>query len=722
MSRYIKLLALLCLFCGVGFASSATNYYFATAGSDGAAGTSTGTPWASISKFNSVFSSRVPGDSLLFNRGDVFVGALIISRSGSAGNDITIGAYGTGPNPIITGLVIVSSWTNLGSNIWESTSAVSSLGDLNLVLINGVAVPMGRTPNTGWFNVDSHTTVGGGQTGTITSTSIPKATQDWTGADLVMKVFNFSIVRNPITAHSSNTLTWQATDGEDANDNYGFFIENHLATLDQQNEWYYNPSTGKVDMYSVGSPGGTIQVATMDTLVYNISRDYIHYVGVDFIGSNRRAFFIGSSDSILIQNCKIDKHGLYGIWGANNFGDTALALNVNHCYIGHTGSQGIVLGGEFKSAYIGYDSVINTGMTYGSFKVPVLNSGKTSVWPNAYGAIYLHDNPYPTVEYCTIDSSGNAGIWSNNYGFVFQNNQVSHTQRLVQDGGGVYCQGWRSTAQVGTGRIHKNIIHDGIGDSSGVPSVAGKTLSSGIYIDENNWNVHVDSNVCYRMSLNGIFSNSNTQCYFGYNKCFDNGSGQFLFSSKFRATRPPGTYQEQEITDTAIGNIGVAKKGTSFNEQFAVNLSTRYSTIDSFFTRLDSNIYTRPIDEATSGLGPINIAFTNFPGSATFSHYILSQWKTYALTFTNITGTDVNAGISPVTPITDTLDLIVVTNPSQSPLTLSLPFNYKDMRNVQHNGTITLQPYTGEILVKFGPATNVGTFIKLYGNKHFHNF
>jgi hypothetical protein len=39
---------------------------------------------------------------------------------------MTFGAYGTGANPIITGFTTVSSWSNLGGNIWESTSAVST--------------------------------------------------------------------------------------------------------------------------------------------------------------------------------------------------------------------------------------------------------------------------------------------------------------------------------------------------------------------------------------------------------------------------------------------------------------------------------------------------------------------------------------------------------------------------------------------------------------------
>src|ERR1019366_2221579 len=126
------------------FNSNATTYYFSAKGNDVNNGTSVSTPWQTITKFNSVFASKSPGDQFLFNKGDVFYGELIPSRSGSIGNPITIGAYGVGAMPVISGFKTVSSWTNLGSNIWESTNAISGLKYTNIVLINGVNTAMGR--------------------------------------------------------------------------------------------------------------------------------------------------------------------------------------------------------------------------------------------------------------------------------------------------------------------------------------------------------------------------------------------------------------------------------------------------------------------------------------------------------------------------------------------------------------------------------------------------
>src|SRR5665647_1052826 len=155
---------------------SATNHYVATGG--GGSGTLI-SPFASLTQVNA--HSYAAGDSILFKGGDTFYGTLIVSQSGSSGSRIGIGRYSTGANPIITGFTSVSVWTNLGSNIWESTSAVSTLSTCNMVAINGVNKAMGRFPNTGYYTFQSHS----GST-SITSSSL-SGTPDWTGAELVIK-------------------------------------------------------------------------------------------------------------------------------------------------------------------------------------------------------------------------------------------------------------------------------------------------------------------------------------------------------------------------------------------------------------------------------------------------------------------------------------------------------------------------------------------------------
>jgi len=80
----------------------ATYYVNATDGDDEKDGQSEANAWKTISKVNSSMGSFSAGDSILFKRGETFTDAgLWISCSGSSGNEITFGAYGSGNLPII---------------------------------------------------------------------------------------------------------------------------------------------------------------------------------------------------------------------------------------------------------------------------------------------------------------------------------------------------------------------------------------------------------------------------------------------------------------------------------------------------------------------------------------------------------------------------------------------------------------------------------------------
>src|SRR5258706_10893664 len=98
------------LFCAAinGFA---TNYYFSATGNNTNSGTSSASPWLTLSKLSGV--TLQPGDQVLLNRGDIFAGGISINQSGGTGNPIIFSAYGSGAKPIITGFVTVSAWTNL---------------------------------------------------------------------------------------------------------------------------------------------------------------------------------------------------------------------------------------------------------------------------------------------------------------------------------------------------------------------------------------------------------------------------------------------------------------------------------------------------------------------------------------------------------------------------------------------------------------------------------
>lgn len=79
-----------------------TNYYVDNiAGDDNFAGTSEIAAFKTLDKINTL--TFLPGDAILFKKGGSWTGTLRPLGSGSAGNRIVIGSYGTGDLPIIDG-------------------------------------------------------------------------------------------------------------------------------------------------------------------------------------------------------------------------------------------------------------------------------------------------------------------------------------------------------------------------------------------------------------------------------------------------------------------------------------------------------------------------------------------------------------------------------------------------------------------------------------------
>src|SRR5215472_6393591 len=102
------------LILAVGLVASGTEnraavYYVATNGSDSNNGLSTGSPFQSLARVNGL--SLLPGDQLMFRRGDTFRGQLNVAQSGTSGNPIVVDAYGTGNLPILSGTTLVTNWT-----------------------------------------------------------------------------------------------------------------------------------------------------------------------------------------------------------------------------------------------------------------------------------------------------------------------------------------------------------------------------------------------------------------------------------------------------------------------------------------------------------------------------------------------------------------------------------------------------------------------------------
>lgn len=99
---FMKLIVLFAFTLLTVYANAAIFYVDPSSTSSTANG-SLANPWKTLAQVNSNMSQFNPGDQILFRKGQSFTGTLSITRSGTAGNPITFGTYGTGTDPLFWG-------------------------------------------------------------------------------------------------------------------------------------------------------------------------------------------------------------------------------------------------------------------------------------------------------------------------------------------------------------------------------------------------------------------------------------------------------------------------------------------------------------------------------------------------------------------------------------------------------------------------------------------
>jgi hypothetical protein len=112
-----------------------------------------------------------------------------------------------------------------------------------MVTINGSAKGMGRYPNSGYLKYENNA-----ENTSITDYELTSS-PNWTGAEIVMRKYRFILDRHTVTNHSGTTLNYSTSTAYGNNSAYkpwkgnGYFFQNHMQTLDQFGEWYFNKTT-----------------------------------------------------------------------------------------------------------------------------------------------------------------------------------------------------------------------------------------------------------------------------------------------------------------------------------------------------------------------------------------------------------------------------------------------------------------------------------------------
>jgi hypothetical protein len=224
----------------------------------------------------------------------------------------------------------VTGWTQHNTGIWWAPLEASRL---NIVTINGEAKGMGRFPNSGFFKYENSN-----GNSSISDNELP-ALPNWTGAEIVVRKFRFIQDRHAVTAHSGTTLQYSTSNLYGNNSAFspvkgnGYFFQNHLQTLDQQGEWYYDSVAKRLYVF-FGSANPNSYVVKASTRDFNAAAStsyFLRFENLDFEGANDRGLYLINTSNTVVKDCRFYNQGgtaLYGI-DLNNITVRDVSINTS---------------------------------------------------------------------------------------------------------------------------------------------------------------------------------------------------------------------------------------------------------------------------------------------------------------------------------------------------------------------------------------------------------
>ncbi|MBV8881333.1 MAG: right-handed parallel beta-helix repeat-containing protein [Planctomycetaceae bacterium] len=567
----VRILLATLLSVGLAFADrvEGTAYYVdADAGADSNPGTAEA-PWKTLPKVNASQHLLKPGDRVLFRRGQVFPGALLVETSGTPELPITYGSYGEGARPELTGFATVTGWKPAGEGIWEAPCP-ACLTPVNVVTVDDTARPMGRTPNAdapngGYLTVDSHV----GKT-SITDADLPAAA-DWTGAEVVLRKYRWVIDRNRITAHAGKTLTYTSASVYEAIDGHGYFIQNDPRTLDAFGEWYFDRAARTLKLYCGTSDPAKlrVKVGAVNTVIGAATRHDLAFNGLRLTGANQVAISLDSSARIALRDCEIRWSGFNAVAG-----DRVDAVLIEDCTIDDTNNNAITLRDGVSHSTVRRITINNTGM------IP----GMGGSGDGTYNAITMQGGTDNLIENFRVTNTGYLPVHFGGSRITIRDGYIDGYASVKDDSGGIYT--W-TNPQDRTPYTERKILGNIVLHSKGATAGAvGEAKGFGIYLDDCTSGVEVRGNTVAGTSA-GLFLHNAHHCVITGNTFFDN------------------EVQTLILHDDIAPEAEAAIRGVTFTENKLISrtpaqrILSAGSTSDDFsqFGTFERNIYARPADQ-----------------------------------------------------------------------------------------------------------------------------
>lgn len=421
LTYLIFAISILCFFMESGTVTAQDYYIDFNEGKDANDGKTLTSPWKSFVNVGETYFD--PGDNILLKRGSQWEETLVVSLSGTEKDPITIGAYGTGDNPLIKCSTAFSKWSlyidDSNKKIWKGS-------------ISGVKTSLGAMKNNILFN----------------------------------KYFEYAVEGSELSAPA---------DLESMKDGYFFSPLNNYT-------FYLRNDDGNPGNIEVGSRPNTINVKESKNVVI----DSIDSYGISGADSNSGTtglvqVIVKNSNNIIIKNCTLSynhsggavigsgssnctfynvtsfKHGSTGLYFANSgSGNKAIACKVYDC--GYTpvfkGDQGSI--GIWNTPDVTIDKCYVSGNGY---------KGD----PGIDAAVSFVQSPNGAIVRSHVKNSGGIGILfaegSNNsiaaYNIIDKWAVLGETLTDVMDFGGIHIGAGNLNILQNNFQIYNNLFING---------------------------------------------------------------------------------------------------------------------------------------------------------------------------------------------------------------------------------------------------------------------
>lgn len=609
----------------------ATNYYISVALGDDSRtplqAQNSATPWKTVNPIKANYTLLVPGDSVLFRRGETHIASGIRPTvSGTAMAPIVWGAYDTGINPVLTGAFTVTGFTpatNPAAPAGVYQATLPNTNTIRLVFNNEDRQPIGRQPNSGYWYVTGLGT--DAKTMFKDAINLTQATDYWKGANVGIRFEDWEWWAASVTAFDASTkqITLGSASYNNLRNGWGYFFTNKLEIVDTTGEWYQDV-TNKI-LYYYPPAGADIANLKLD-VAFNANAFFLRNINYNQVVNLTLKRY--SSDAIYVDNTLASYNDGLGFKNVATSFVYTRGLQLLNC------SNTVIDGCTFSDSQ--YEGV-NIEKSYGTEMTnsQVLRTGLVpGLQARAGSGINVRPQGYNNrIINCLVDSSGKHGIALQDSLTTVERTVIKRSSLNTTDIGGIYL----ISPTCARDTIRNCFVSETGYFFGGYPLAFVSTTAPkgrGLYVDDYAHDIWMEGNTSFNNSNYGIHLINGKNVTLRNNTTYGNSVAEInLQEANGRTPRVPIGYSKYDIQN----NVFVT---TNPNNVVMRQETLEYNGSD--FGVFNNNIYHHPTDNEVISLFYPRHLTTPYTSPATGPNFLTLALLTVP-EFTAYSGQDVNS-------------------------------------------------------------------------------